>query len=231
LTASTRLAPHRNRWLRILGVAFVMYVLSYIDRTNIAMAKLKMLGDTGMTEYAYGLGAGLFFYVGYFIFEVPSNLIMERVGARIWLARIMISWGIISTSMMFVGGATSFYVNDSGAQELVYSTGAETMDMSTAGLYVNMIPKDGGNTFSGSAFFGGTGSGLQSNNLTDELVGQGLTSVNGVRRVYDYNGATYDAKTGQVISGTPQPNTAANATPPSSTVAICFSSVPRPKAA
>jgi len=85
------------------------------------------------------------------------------------------------------GGATSFYVNDSGAQELVYSTGAETMDMATAGLYVNMIPKDGGNRFSGVLFADFTRSGWQSDNLSDELQARGLTNVAKVLHISDFN--------------------------------------------
>ena len=85
------------------------------------------------------------------------------------------------------GGATSFYVNDSGAQELVYSTGAETMDMPTAGLYVNMIPKDGGNRFSGLLFADFTRSGWQSDNLTDALKQRGLTNVAKIYHISDFN--------------------------------------------
>jgi hypothetical protein len=85
------------------------------------------------------------------------------------------------------GGATSFYVNDSGAQELVYSTGAETMDMPTAGLYVNMIPKDGGNRFSGVLFADFTKSGWQSNNLNDDLRARGLTNVARIQHISDFN--------------------------------------------
>ncbi|HUR33345.1 MAG TPA: carboxypeptidase regulatory-like domain-containing protein [Vicinamibacterales bacterium] len=85
------------------------------------------------------------------------------------------------------GGATSFYVNDSGAQELVYSTGAEAMDMATAGLYVNMIPKDGGNRFSGVLFADFTKSGWQSDNLTDALKSRGLTNVSKIKHISDFN--------------------------------------------
>ena len=85
------------------------------------------------------------------------------------------------------GGATSFYVNDSGAQELVYSTGAETMDMPTAGLYVNMIPKDGGNRFTGLLFADFTRSGWQSDNLTDALKQRGLTNVGKILHISDFN--------------------------------------------
>src|SRR5581483_11615682 len=74
----------------------------------VAMAKLQMLSDAHLDERIYGFGAGLFF-IGYFIFEVPSNLILEKVGARRWIARIMISWGLISAAMMFTRGRWSFY--------------------------------------------------------------------------------------------------------------------------
>ena len=85
------------------------------------------------------------------------------------------------------GGATSFYVNDSGAQELVYSTGAETMDMPTAGLYVNMIPKDGGNRLTGLLFADFTRSGWQADNLTDDLKRRGLTNVAKILHISDFN--------------------------------------------
>src|SRR5437763_3605014 len=93
---------------RLIPFLCLLFIVNYLDRTNVAMAKLKMLGDTGISDAAYGLGAGLFF-IGYFIFEVPSNLILERVGARIWMTRIMITWGLISAAMMFVRGPHSFY--------------------------------------------------------------------------------------------------------------------------
>ena len=93
---------------RLIPFLCLLYVVNYLDRTNVAMAKLQMLGDTGISEQAYGVGAGLFF-LGYFLFEVPSNLILEKVGARIWLTRIMVTWGLISGAMMFVRGPQSFY--------------------------------------------------------------------------------------------------------------------------
>ncbi len=74
------------------------------------MAKLAMLTDTGITTEQYGLAAGFFFFIGYFIFEVPSNLILERVGARIWITRIMVTWGVVCSAMMFIKGAWSFYL-------------------------------------------------------------------------------------------------------------------------
>jgi D-galactonate transporter len=94
---------------RLIPFLLFCYILSYLDRVNIGFAKLQMLSDLQFSEAVYGLGAGVFF-LGYFFFEVPSNIIMHKVGARRWIARIMISWGILSAAMMFVNSATSFYV-------------------------------------------------------------------------------------------------------------------------
>ncbi len=94
---------------RHIPLLLLCYILSYLDRVNIGFAKLHMLDDLGLSETVYGLGAGLFF-IGYFIFEIPSNVIMHRVGARVWIARIMITWGLISAAMMFVHSASSFYI-------------------------------------------------------------------------------------------------------------------------
>ena len=80
---------------RILPLLGLCYFLSYLDRTNVAVAALTMNDDLGISAAAFGLGAGLFF-IGYFVFEVPSNLILHKVGARIWMARIMITWGIVA---------------------------------------------------------------------------------------------------------------------------------------
>ena len=96
------------RW-RLLPLMFAAYIIAYIDRVNIGFAALQMNPHLGFSATVYGLGAGVFF-IGYFIFEVPSNLILERVGARLWIARIMISWGLISAAMMFTQGPVSFYI-------------------------------------------------------------------------------------------------------------------------
>ena len=93
---------------RLIPFLFLLYVINILDRTNIGIAKLRMGEDLGMSDAVFGLGAGLF-YVGYWLFEVPSNLILLRVGARAWIARIAISWGIISAAMMFAQGPWSFY--------------------------------------------------------------------------------------------------------------------------
>ena len=94
---------------RIVPLMVLGYIAAYLDRVNVGFAKLQMLGDLQFSETVYGFGAGIFF-LGYFLFEVPSNMVLHRIGARRWLARIMISWGIISAAMMFVATPTSFYV-------------------------------------------------------------------------------------------------------------------------
>src|ERR1700674_292287 len=94
---------------RLLPLVALAYCIAYIDRTNISVAALTMNKDLGFTAYIYGWGAGIFFFA-YFLFEVPSNLILERAGARLWIARIMITWGIVSGLTAFVTGPTSFLV-------------------------------------------------------------------------------------------------------------------------
>jgi D-galactonate transporter len=85
------------------------YFVAYLDRVNLGFAALTFKDDLALSDVVYGLGAGIFF-AGYFIFEVPSNILLERIGARVWIARIMVTWGLISACMVFVGGETSFYV-------------------------------------------------------------------------------------------------------------------------
>jgi MFS transporter, ACS family, tartrate transporter len=94
---------------RLLPLVALAYCIAYIDRSNISVAALTMNKDLGFSAYIYGWGAGIFFF-SYFLFEIPSNLILERVGARIWIARIMVTWGIISGLTAFVTGTTSFLV-------------------------------------------------------------------------------------------------------------------------
>lgn len=94
---------------KLIPILFISYVLSYLDRINVGFAKLQMLNELHFSETVYGIGAGIFF-IGYFLFEVPSNIILHRVGARRWIARIMITWGLLSAAMVFVNSATSFYV-------------------------------------------------------------------------------------------------------------------------
>jgi ACS family phthalate transporter-like MFS transporter len=94
---------------RLIPFLFLCYVLNYIDRVNISFAHLQFRTDLGLTEAAYGLGVGVF-YIGYVLFEVPSNLLMRKIGPRRTIARIMVLWGLVSISMMFVTSPTQFYV-------------------------------------------------------------------------------------------------------------------------
>jgi MFS transporter, ACS family, tartrate transporter len=93
---------------RLLPFLLLLYIVAWLDRVNIGFAALQMNADLGFSDTVYGFGAGVFF-IGYALFEVPSNLILVRVGARLWIARIMITWGILSVLMMFVSGPISFY--------------------------------------------------------------------------------------------------------------------------
>jgi MFS transporter, ACS family, tartrate transporter len=94
---------------RLLPLVALAYCIAYIDRSNISIAALTMNKDLGFSAYLYGWGAGIFFF-GYFLFEIPSNLILEKIGARIWIARIMITWGIFSGLTALVTGTTSFLI-------------------------------------------------------------------------------------------------------------------------
>jgi D-galactonate transporter len=94
---------------RLMPFLFLCFVAAYLDRVNVGFAKLQMQAALQFSDAVYGAGAGIFF-IGYFLFEVPSNLLMTRTGARIWIARIMISWGLISSALMFATSAASFYV-------------------------------------------------------------------------------------------------------------------------
>ena len=98
----------RKVYIRLLPFAFALYLICYLDRANIGFAALTMNRDLGFSAYVYGLGAGAFFW-GYFLLEVPSNLILERVGARRWIARIMITWGMVSACFAFVQGPITFF--------------------------------------------------------------------------------------------------------------------------
>ncbi|HSB74314.1 MAG TPA: MFS transporter [Terriglobales bacterium] len=93
---------------RLVPFLFLLYIVAYLDRINVGFAALQMQGQLHLSDEVYGLGAGLFF-AGYFVFQLPSNLLLERVGARRWLAGLMVVWGIVSTSMIFVRTPHSFY--------------------------------------------------------------------------------------------------------------------------
>ena len=99
----------RKIYIRLLPFAILSYFLSYVDRINVSFAALTMRGDLQMSATAYGFALGTFYWA-YFIFEVPSNIAMEKVGARLWIARIMITWGLLAGATAFVTGATSFGV-------------------------------------------------------------------------------------------------------------------------
>src|SRR5882724_10987363 len=94
---------------RLLPFLFACYVFAYLDRVNVGFAKLQMLADLRFSETMYGFGAGIFF-LGYFLFGVPSNVLLHKWGARRWIALLMIAWGLISGSMMWVGTPASYYV-------------------------------------------------------------------------------------------------------------------------
>src|SRR5215813_10207985 len=115
----------RAAW-RLIPFMCLMYVASFLDRVNISFAALTMNKDMGFSPTVFGWGGGIFF-LGYFLFEIPSNLMLEKIGARIWMCRIMVSWGLISMATAFVQGPTSFYI-------LRFLLG-----LAEAGLYPGMI--------------------------------------------------------------------------------------------
>ena len=102
-----RSALRKVAW-RLVPFLGLLYFVNYLDRTNIGFAKLTMSEDLGLTETMYGLASGLFF-IGYLLFEVPSNLALHRFGARRWIARIMVSWGVVASLMAFVDSAGTLY--------------------------------------------------------------------------------------------------------------------------
>ncbi len=102
-------AIYRKAMWRFMPLLCLCLVAAYLDRVNVGFAKLTMLDDLGFSNTVYGMGAGIFF-LGYFLFEVPSNALLHKIGARIWIARIMITWGVIGAVMAFVTTSTQFYV-------------------------------------------------------------------------------------------------------------------------
>mgnify|MGYP006275523807 FL=1 len=95
--------------VRLLPVLFLSYICAYLDRINVGFAAKHLKEELGFSDSVYGLGAGIFF-IGYALFEIPSNVLLEKVGARRWIARIMVSWGILSAAMVFVNSSITFYV-------------------------------------------------------------------------------------------------------------------------
>jgi D-galactonate transporter len=107
--ASTEDDVFRKIAFRLVPFLFLCYLAAYLDRVNVGFAKLQMQKDLAFSETVYGFGAGIFF-LGYVLFEVPSNIILHKVGARLWLARVMLTWSVISALTAFVSSPTSFYV-------------------------------------------------------------------------------------------------------------------------
>lgn len=106
--AALHSAYRKTAW-RVIPLLIVCYLVAYLDRVNVGFAKLQMLDDLKFSDAVYGLGAGVFF-VGYLMFEIPSNIALHRFGARRWIARIMMTWGLLSAAMMFIQTPISFYV-------------------------------------------------------------------------------------------------------------------------
>ena len=109
MDAALQRSTMRKVYLRLLPFAVLSYVLAYVDRINVSFAGLTMRSDLGMSAATFGFAVGMFYW-GYFIFEVPSNVILEKVGARIWIARIMITWGILAGLTAAVSGSTGFAI-------------------------------------------------------------------------------------------------------------------------
>jgi len=101
-------AIYRKITWRIMPFLFLCYVLAYVDRVNVGFAKLQMQQDLGMSDSVFGFGAGIFF-LGYFLFEVPANMMLQKIGARLWIGPIMMAWGIVSACTLFARGTASFY--------------------------------------------------------------------------------------------------------------------------
>src|SRR5215216_3961966 len=102
-------SANRKVFRRLIPFLLLMYVIAFLDRSNVSFAQEEFEADFGISTAAYAFGAGLFF-VGYAIFEIPSNLLLHRVGARWWLSRIMVTWGIVAAAFVFVQGPISFYI-------------------------------------------------------------------------------------------------------------------------
>src|SRR4029450_5409096 len=120
---------------RLLPFLFVCYFVGYLDRVNVGFAKLQMNAALGLTEAAYGLGAGLFF-ISYFLLEVPSNLALDKFGARLWIARIMLSWGIISALFAFIGPISAA---TGGSNEWGFSILRFLLGIAEAGFFPGII--------------------------------------------------------------------------------------------
>src|SRR5213083_991806 len=107
--ASLETTTMRKVFWRIIPYTFFLYVISYLDRANIGYAALQMNRELALTSEAFGFASGIFF-IGYFLFEVPSNIMLARFGARIWIARILVTWGIVAIIQAFVQNAMQLYI-------------------------------------------------------------------------------------------------------------------------
>src|SRR4051794_29555555 len=108
-TSDVQARTVRKVAMRLIPALLVLYIIAYLDRVNVTFAQDKLESDLGFSGAVYGFGAGIFF-IGYFLLEVPSNLALHKFGARRWIARIMVTWAVISACTMFVKGPASFYV-------------------------------------------------------------------------------------------------------------------------
>ncbi|NTW52069.1 MAG: MFS transporter [Chlorobiaceae bacterium] len=107
--AETEEAIYRKVALRLLPILFFSYILAYVDRVNVGFAKLQMCRELNLSETAYGTGAGIFF-IGYLLFEIPSNIILAKIGAKVWIGRIMITWGLVALLQVLVSDEHTFYL-------------------------------------------------------------------------------------------------------------------------
>jgi len=134
-------ATFRKVAWKLIPLLFLGYFVAYLDRVNVGFAKLQMAGDLSLSDEVYGFGAGIFF-LGYFLFEVPSNLVLRRVGARIWIARIMITWGLLSAAFVFTGAihwgpvSAAFGLTDA---EFTFYTLRFLLGVAEAGFYPGVI--------------------------------------------------------------------------------------------
>lgn len=109
MTESVHALATRKAMTRLVPLLFIAYFMAFVDRSNVGLAKTQLEADVGISAAAYGFGAGIFF-LSYALLEVPSNLVLHKVGARWWIARIAVTWGLISSAMMFTNSATTFYI-------------------------------------------------------------------------------------------------------------------------
>ncbi|GAA0277443.1 MFS transporter [Alteraurantiacibacter aestuarii] len=134
-------ATYRKIALKLLPILFAGYFLAILDRVNVGFAKLQMASDLALSDAVYGFGAGIFF-IGYFLFELPSNLILSKVGARAWIARIMVTWGLLSVCFMFTGsvgwGGISAWFGTSDAEFTFYLL-RFTLGIAEAGFFPGVI--------------------------------------------------------------------------------------------